>query len=211
MDDLNSNTKTIFITESSKTPRTTSKSISTSKSPISEKSKRVITKTKLWNFNPNELSYEYQKEIVSKVTSHINNPSIEPHSISHIIKFIIGEIQKKIYGYKCQDLKKELFSQHEFINMENIINKLIKCNLQCYYCNESVYILYEYVREPRQWTLERINNAEGHNTTNTEIACLSCNLRRRCIFHERYLFTKQLSNIIKKEEVKENIEGSESP
>jgi hypothetical protein len=52
------------------------------------------------------------------------------------------------------------------------------------------------VREPQQWTLERMDNDFGHNEGNVVIACLSCNLRRRTMHYERYLFTKQL-NIVK--------------
>ena len=196
------NTKTIVLVEPTKKQRT-SKRGNPHPPPKHEKSKRVVTTSKLWNFSDYELCHEYQKEVLAKM--NVENPPIssastpphpDPHS--HIIKFIYGEIQKKIYGYKCQDLKKELFSSSEFVNMENIIKKLMNCKLMCYYCKEPIYILYEYVREPRQWTLERINNAEGHTTSNTEIACLKCNLSRRCMFHERYLFTKQISNIIKK-------------
>jgi hypothetical protein len=69
--------------------------------------------------------------------------------------------------------------------------------MKCYYCKESVVLLYEYVRDPKQWTLERIDNSRGHNKDNVEIACLQCNLRRRCMYHERYLFTKQM-NIVKR-------------
>ena len=50
----------------------------------------------------------------------------------------------------------------------------------------------------KQWSLERIENQYGHNKENVEIACLSCNLGRRTMYHERYLFTKQLE-IIKKD------------
>ena len=42
------------------------------------------------------------------------------------------------------------------------------------------------------WTLERINNDFGHNYGNLEIACLSCNIKRRTMYHERFVFTKQL-------------------
>ena len=69
-------------------------------------------------------------------------------------------------------------------------------DLKCYYCNNPVLVLYEYVREPKQWTVERIDNKFGHNKDNIEIACLNCNLHRRTMHHERYLFTKNL-NIIK--------------
>jgi hypothetical protein len=191
------NIKTILLAEPTKKPRS-SKKDRNHPPPKHEKSKRIITTTKLWNFSPQELSHEYQKEVLVRIMpENIDNKSPERESYTHIIKFIHGEIQKKIYGYKCQDLKKELFSPCEFVKIENIIKKLKDCNLTCYYCKEPIYILYEFVREPMQWTLERINNAEGHTNTNTEIACLKCNLSRRCIFHERYLFTKQISNIVK--------------
>jgi len=166
-----------------------------------EKSKRAITQTKIWNFTPQELLYSFQKTLLENIDIH--DPQTQFKEYSHILSFIKKEIQKKIYGYKCQDLKKEMFSPSDFVKMENIIQKLKDCNLTCYYCKEPIYILYEFVREPHQWTLERINNAEGHINTNTEIACLKCNLSRRCIFHERYLFTKQISNI-----VKENIDNT---
>jgi len=59
-------------------------------------------------------------------------------------------------------------------------------------------VLYKSVREPKQWSVERINNDYGHNKNNVTIACLSCNLSRRTMYHERYRFTKQL--IIDKKE-----------
>jgi hypothetical protein len=58
-------------------------------------------------------------------------------------------------------------------------------------------LFYENVREPKQWSLERIDNKEGHNYGNVEIACLSCNIGRRTMYQDRFIFTKQLS-IIKK-------------
>jgi hypothetical protein len=44
--------------------------------------------------------------------------------------------------------------------------------------------------------VERIDNSIGHNRTNIVIACLDCNLHRRTMYYERYVFTKQL-NIVK--------------
>ena len=68
--------------------------------------------------------------------------------------------------------------------------------MKCYYCNCKMSLLYEYVREEKQWTVDRIDNNFGHNNNNIVIACLHCNLRRRCIYHEKFVFTKQL-NIVK--------------
>jgi len=58
-------------------------------------------------------------------------------------------------------------------------------------------ILYEIVRESLQWTLDRIDNAVGHNKNNVLIACLHCNLKRRKQSKDAFLFTKQLQ-IVKK-------------
>jgi hypothetical protein len=69
--------------------------------------------------------------------------------------------------------------------------------LCCFYCKEPAQLVYETVRDPKQWSLERIDNSFGHNAGNVEIACLACNVRRRTIYHERYLATKQMAHIVK--------------
>jgi hypothetical protein len=109
---------------------------------------------------------------------------------------VIQLINRKIYSYKFQDLEKNKYDDQETIDLNSVLEKLIKSDLKCFYCLEPVQLLYEYVREPKQWTIERIDNNLGHNKDNTEIACLSCNLRRRTMHHERYIFTKQV-NIVR--------------
>ena len=152
-----------------------------------EKSKRVITQTRQWNFLPDELVFENQFRIIRGI--HEGGVcDADPHT-----KFVVQQIHKKIYGYRSQDIEKSLFSINEFVNMDVVIQKLVDCSMNCYYCKEPVSVLYEYVREPKQWTLERIDNKRGHNSDNVEIACLLCNLRRRCMHHEKYIFTKQLT------------------
>lgn len=108
------------------------------------------------------------------------------------------QIKCKIQGYHAQDNKKDLFLPEEFVDIETVMDLLKKCELNCYYCRKATQVLYKNVREPCQWTLERINNDFGHNKNNVVIACLSCNLKRRTMYHERFIFTKQL-NIIKKD------------
>jgi hypothetical protein len=154
-----------------------------------EKSKRVITSTKSWKFSETELCHEFQKSLIS----NIKNNAIENENTN----FVLKELRNKIYGYKCQDIKKNIYVEELFITIDSLIEKLHNCELTCYYCKNPIYVLYEYVRASKQWTLERIDNAYGHNINNTEIACLSCNLSRRCMYHERYVFTKQI-NIVKK-------------
>jgi len=98
----------------------------------------------------------------------------------------------KLNGYKTQDQKNTILDTENFVDIDFVMDLLKKSAMKCFYCREQVQLLYKHVREPKQWTLERIDNSIGHNRGNVEIACLSCNLRRRCIYHERFLFTKQM-------------------
>ena len=58
-----------------------------------------------------------------------------------------------------------------------------------------MYLLYEFVREMKQWSLDRINNDIGHNKNNLVIACLECNLKRRRTNKDLFMFTKNLKII----------------
>ena len=103
-----------------------------------------------------------------------------------------SEIKTKINNYKSQDIKKNIFDENNFIKYEILIKKIKESNLTCYYCAEHIYILYEIVRENKQWTIDRINNDLGHNEDNIVISCLECNLKRRNTNSNKFLFTKQL-------------------
>jgi hypothetical protein len=106
--------------------------------------------------------------------------------------FIEDQIRKKIAGYKAQDIKKTLYNPDLLMDVSGVLHSLVECQFHCYYCKESVVILYPNAREPRQWTLERLDNSQGHNRDNVVIACLQCNLTRKTMYHERFMFTKQL-------------------
>ena len=151
-----------------------------------EKKCRVITQTDKWVLQSEHYNPETQFEILT------NKNSDDP-----IYKMILSQIQQKINGYKSQDNEKKLYSPNIFVDLTHVLHILGESNMTCYYCKKMTTILYEHVREPSQWTLERIDNNYGHNKNNVVISCLSCNLSRRCMYHERYLFTKQL-NIVKK-------------
>jgi hypothetical protein len=124
--------------------------------------------------------------------SSTKDSSTKDSSSTVISKLIINQIANKISSYKSQDIEKGIFDPEKFINLEAVIQKIVDSGLKCFYCRESMRLLYEYVREPKQWTVERLDNKRGHNCDNIEIACLTCNLRRRTMYHERYIFTKQV-------------------
>jgi hypothetical protein len=102
-------------------------------------------------------------------------------------------IHSKWYGYRFQDMEKNLFCVEKNISEREIVDTLIDSRLTCFYCRKPVQLFYEFVRESSQWTLDRIDNAYGHNRDNVVIACLGCNLRRKTMYHERFVMTKQMT------------------
>ena len=128
----------------------------------------------------------------------VNNPlTVTKKGTVKEEKVVLREIYKKISGYKYQDCKKNIYNSELFVNILYVLKKLIESNLKCYYCNENVNVIYENRRDPTQWSLERINNSEGHNCNNVVIACLKCNLRRKTMMMQRYVETKQMIKVIK--------------
>ena len=120
----------------------------------------------------------------------------ETEEIEEIKKIFKQQINKKIAGYKNQDNVKNIFDNIKFIDIYTILQKMVDCNLKCYFCNCEMLIIYELTREMKQWTIDRINNELGHNNNNFIITCLDCNLKRKNKKVDNFLFTKQL-NIIK--------------
>jgi len=150
--------------------------------------KRIVTNTAKWTLQDPEIQFQFIQQIYEKTKNEIYD---EPTK-----KLILQQISQKISGYRSQDVEKNIYSDSEFVDLNKVLEIMVSCRNECFYCKNMVHVLYEYVREPKQWTLERIDNKFGHNKTNVVIACLECNLHRRTMYHERYLFTKQL-NLIK--------------
>lgn len=166
------------------------------KNLINETNKKKEIKKRIpcenWTFT--EENYEYDKQLLLITDIYHNNFSY----FNNISKIAIGEINKKISGYKQQDKIKNLYDKAKFLTFEAIINKMIDCELKCRYCKNEMNVLYDISREIRQWSVDRINNDLGHNNDNFHLACLDCNLKRRRRTDEKYLFTKQL-NIVKQD------------
>ena len=102
------------------------------------------------------------------------------------------ELQKKIQGYKCQDIKRNIYDAARLITYMEVLEKLVAAKLKCAYCTQAVYALYKDVRDPTQWTLDRKDNDIGHSQDNTVICCLKCNLQRRRIDEDKFMFTKRM-------------------
>lgn len=148
-----------------------------------ESKRRVITKT--WNITEEELHPDAQLMYIRQLVDDMN---VDTNPCQVILK----HITQKIAGYKSQDIKKELYEEEKLVDVPYVLKTLENAENICYYCKESVKVLYENVREPLQWSLDRIDNSIGHNKENVVIACLQCNVGRKTMHQGRYEFTKQL-------------------
>ena len=169
------------------------------KKVIVPKVKSVRKETDKWRFDEKFLEFNKQWECLTAIQP-LTEPGLSPglsHTLPEDLKEVCREmrrqIQNKVSSYKMQDIQKHKYDDEKFVDLNFVIRLLHEKSLKCFYCRESVYLFYNFVRENKQWTLERIDNGAGHNKDNVEIACLLCNLRRRTMYHERYVFTKQMT------------------
>lgn len=184
--------------------------------------KRIITSTKKWNFTYHDLNNQYDiilqlyNNVLMTNTNNIENRKDEIQQIfdeethykynfiKNILynftsqeKFIIQQIKQKLSSYKSQDKLKRIYDENNFAkSFQYILKLLYDCKLKCFYCKNITRVIYENVYESTQWTLERIDNNIGHNFYNICISCLKCNIGRRTMHQQRYLFTKKCDNIV---------------
>lgn len=152
--------------------------------PKKERKRKILTKV----VEKNELLKANQHELVKKICAD------EDFSGNVFVK---KELERKIKSYKMQDMKKNKLDEEKLIKLDECIDKLVLSKMKCYYCMEDMLLVYENVREPKQWTLDRIDNSIGHITENVVICCLDCNLKRRTMNDKKFKFSKQMK-IIKK-------------
>lgn len=139
------------------------------------------------------------RKITSNVTKKVFNKISQVEYLNKLylgenyegIDFVKREVERKLSGYKNQDVKKNKFND-KLISYEECLEKLVISKLKCYYCKTDCLLTYENVREQSQWTLDRIDNSIGHEKDNVVICCLKCNLKRRTTNDEKFKFTKQM-------------------
>jgi hypothetical protein len=147
-----------------------------------------IKSTRKETLNIDDSSLIYHNQITMINTMYLLNTYTCNDS-----KLLKQEIDKKINGYKAQDIKKKIYEEILLITFNDLIEKMVSSKLKCKYCSKNVIVLYKNIREPMQWTLDRIDNNKCHSYDNTIICCLKCNLQRRRIDMNKFLFTKKLT------------------
>lgn len=117
--------------------------------------------------------------------------NLKEDPISKDEKLLCSQIQGKRQGYKHQDIVKNKYTAEKFISLSKILSLLRDSQLECRYCGQKCRLLYENVRDPQQWSLDRLDNNLGHNEDNVCISCLACNLKRRVTHYRHFVLTKQ--------------------
>jgi hypothetical protein len=116
---------------------------------------------------------------------------------------ILNEIQRKLSSYRQQDIRQKRISNSidssdsTMITPVEIATKLLEQKMICYYCKDIMKLGTTIVRDPEQWTLERLDNRFPHTNSNCVIACLRCNLRRNTKVHT--FFKKSFGVTVNKE------------
>lgn len=108
---------------------------------------------------------------------------------------ILSELQKKLQGYIQQDKQHGFYDENSIMKTHDIIELLVTSKLQCSYCKKAIYVLYKNVRQPDQWTLDRIDNTQGHNVGNCVASCYKCNVQKKQMDDTKFRFTKQMKII----------------
>lgn len=149
--------------------------------------KTTQKKTKL--YRNEELSDSFQKD-------WLKTSSINPQN-----DMISKSIKRKLSGYRQQDIKRGFLDHEKFISYEECLQLLSNpkeqdASLCCHYCLENIKLIYNVKRDKKQWTLDRLDNFQGHNFDNVVICCLECNLKKRRLDEEKFIFEKQF-NLVK--------------
>ena len=124
------------------------------------KRKRTIK----WTIDDAFFAYDKQIEVLRRLIT--DDPDLEEG------KFFIKEIKNKLDGYARPDAVNDIKDLTVFISL----NALLLSKMRCTYCYKCCELIYKDVMAPRQWTLDRVNNGQGHNAGNVVLACLSCNV-----------------------------------
>jgi len=149
-----------------------------------EKEKKKKVETNTWDLNEDELSFQTQLQVLKDIHNSLFNK---------LSCLIVSHIKTKISSYKHQDVLKNIFLESDFVTFVYVVDLLNKCELKCHYCSCEMYLLYEFVREMKQWSLDRIDNDIGHNKNNLVVSCLECNLKRRRTNKDAFFITKNLT------------------
>ena len=137
--------------------------------------------------------------------------------------FVRKQLLSKLQSYKDQDeqqtkeLVRRLLPSEELTTFSNyckfIQQLFIDTQMQCYYCLQTVSIIYNTTYDSKQWSLDRLNNYHPHVLENVILSCLQCNIRRGCqssffMKHHRHSRSWSIISLVPEVSISTNEEGS---
>ena len=142
------------------------------------------TRTMKWTIDDAFFAHDKQMEVLRRLIA--DDRTLDERN------FFKKEIGHKLDGYARQDVANGIHDLSAIISLDATIELLLISKMRCAYCRECCELIYKDVMAPRQWTLDRVDNEQGHNSGNVVLACLTCNLQRRTMDAERFKLGKQL-------------------
>lgn len=99
-------------------------------------------------------------------------------------------VRTKITGYRRQDHRA---GRPEYeIEHSEVLRALLERRMVCAYCLKRMSFFPRERGDLFQWTLDRVDNNDGHSMDNCEISCLQCNLRKKRRDCENFKFGMQV-------------------
>jgi hypothetical protein len=133
-----------------------------------------------------DMGTEIHRQIKMKLSSY------KGQDHKHYLSEKTEHKHKSFHSVSKEGTEKECVATIDYISFEDTCQLLLSSELKCYYCSEPVNIIYRYMRDERQWTLDRINNQGDHTKENCVICCLKCNLERRRLDNSRFYIGKRI-------------------
>jgi len=116
--------------------------------------------------------YEKNKEKILKYTKEYYKKIKTENPLKH-------KQQKMIYHSKANDIKYNRYDKEDHITLEFLQEQHTKQDNKCHYCKIELELTFENNKNPNQITIERLDNALGHITSNCVYACYKCNITSR--------------------------------
>ena len=134
--------------------------------------KKIGSQTDHWILTSQTYStQESQIQLIRELMATLTLSSAPDKDKNDAANILLTHLKTKQSGYRSQDTVKKFYDPERFVQIPDIVALLIESNLSCFYCQKWATLFYENVRDPRQWSLERLSNDEGHNRENVVIAC----------------------------------------
>jgi hypothetical protein len=96
---------------------------------------------------------------------------------AHTITLTDEVILKRIQSHKSQDMKKQIYTAEDYIDIVYVKELLDK--KVCVHCKMEVKQDVYFDRDSCAWSVDRIDNKIGHIKSNCQLSCYSCNIHHK--------------------------------